>query len=73
MINQEPDKRPADNSQLIIVSFICLCSWIEILCNAQAKSVSAKFIVDICNQDPLIQLGINDNFAQGSMEMMGLL
>lgn len=63
MINQEPDKRPADNSQLIIVSFIFLCSWIEILCNAQAKSVSAKFIVDIFNQDPLTQLGINVNFC----------
>lgn len=63
VINQEPDKRPADNSQLIIVSFICLCSWIEILCNAQSKSVSAKFIVDIGNQDPLTQLGINVNFC----------
>lgn len=63
MINQEPDKRPTDNSQLIIVSFICLCSWTEILCNAQAKSVSAKFLVGICNQDTLTQLGTNVNFS----------
>lgn len=35
----------------------------EILHNAQAKSVSAKFLVGICNQDTTTWLDTNVNFC----------
>lgn len=63
MINQQLDKPPTYNSQLIIVYFVRLCSKIEILCNAQAKSVSAKFLVGICNQDTTTGLDTNVDFC----------
>lgn len=40
-----------------------MCSRIEILCNAQVKSVSAKFLAGICNQDTTTWLETNINFC----------